>query len=221
MSAKVFASFILATALLWSQLARAQCQNDTDCRAGRVCRDGACSDRGCTKDLDCPGSGVCQNGACQVPAVSPATSVSPASATGPVAVYPRQVERRGILGLWLPGLIGETLTLATTIIVTAGVADSSVRGEALGYSCIPILGPFIMLGNPGGLDTREYQGALVASGILQIASTTLLIVGLVVKHQVEVPALAFGDPANPMRVTLQPTLVAGRSWGLALSLTRL
>jgi hypothetical protein len=214
MSARVSASVALASALLWSHPVQAQCQSDTDCRAGRVCRDGTCGDRGCTKDLDCPGSGFCQDGGCQIPVVRPSSAVNPET------VLPRQVERRGILGLWLPGLIVEALTWMTTIGVSAVVSDASVRGEAVGYSCIPVLGPFIMLGNPGGLDTRDYQGALVASGIVQIASTTLFVVGLVVKHPVEVTALSFGDPANPSRVTLQPTLVAGRGWGLALSLTR-
>lgn len=44
-----------------------QCVSNDECRAGRVCREGACSSPVCMKDIDCPSPQVCEQGACVHP----------------------------------------------------------------------------------------------------------------------------------------------------------
>ena len=43
------------------------CATDAECRAGRVCRAGACTTPVCAKDVDCPAPQICEGGACQAP----------------------------------------------------------------------------------------------------------------------------------------------------------
>lgn len=47
---------------------RGQCTTDDECRAGRVCHEGACTYPTCMKDTDCPSPQVCERGACVAPA---------------------------------------------------------------------------------------------------------------------------------------------------------
>lgn len=45
----------------------AACDADSDCKNGRICRNGVCvssANAGCTKDSDCPGDLVCEKGKC-------------------------------------------------------------------------------------------------------------------------------------------------------------
>lgn len=43
------------------------CTTDTECRGGRVCRDGACTTPACAKDVDCPAPQICESGVCRAP----------------------------------------------------------------------------------------------------------------------------------------------------------
>jgi hypothetical protein len=47
--------------------AHTQCTSNEECRAGRVCRGGACTYPACSKDIDCPPSQVCEKSACVAP----------------------------------------------------------------------------------------------------------------------------------------------------------
>ncbi len=67
------------------------CASDADCKAGRVCFQGACRDpaSACATDRDCPGEAICESGRCVEthPAPPPAAS-GPASPVGPPDIAP-------------------------------------------------------------------------------------------------------------------------------------
>jgi hypothetical protein len=91
-------------AAFYAAPAFAQCLSDTDCRAGRVCRDGTCVNAppaACTRDVECPGDTICENGACLSPARPPAPVPAPAPAPSPVTLGP--VPRPATLGPVRPG----------------------------------------------------------------------------------------------------------------------
>ncbi len=74
-------------AALYAAPVFAQCASDTDCRAGRVCRDGSCVSpppAACTRDVDCPGNAICESGSCVVPPAANATPPSAPVVLGPV-----------------------------------------------------------------------------------------------------------------------------------------
>lgn len=51
------------------QLPIPDCETDTDCPSGRVCRSGDCEVPDCTMDKDCPGGEVCTSGSCTPPEI--------------------------------------------------------------------------------------------------------------------------------------------------------
>jgi len=78
---------VLVGVLTVAGSASAQCKDDRDCRAGRVCKKGRCVEAACTKDVDCPNSGVCEEGVCKAaappPAAPPVVTPTPPPAASP------------------------------------------------------------------------------------------------------------------------------------------
>ncbi|HEX9579002.1 MAG TPA: EB domain-containing protein [Myxococcales bacterium] len=79
---------ILLCAALLAGAAWADCEKDSDCKAGRACVAGKCVDRkSCFKDADCPGDQVCETSRCVAPSGPPpgwGTKPSAPAAAAPV-----------------------------------------------------------------------------------------------------------------------------------------
>jgi hypothetical protein len=195
-------------ALAEADSAHAQCASDAECKGDRICVQGKCtasSPIACGKDVDCPDDLVCSGGACResanagaapeavtLPEVSgPAATVMPdpppapapaatahtalSSTTGGEAPTP---ETRPILGLVIAGPVVLGVTWLATIAGTAALSDGD--GEPIGYSAIPLAGPWIMI---GALDTGSYTPALVVSGILQASGVVMTILGVAIRTE--------------------------------------
>lgn len=67
---------VLVVVCAYPHLAVAQCENDEDCRYGRLCQDGQCTypAGSCERDVDCPDGSICEAGRCMVAAPSAATA---------------------------------------------------------------------------------------------------------------------------------------------------
>ena len=200
---------VLTLGLAMTSNAAAQCKDNADCRAGRVCKRGQCVEARCSKDVECPDSGVCEGGVCR-PA-SPLVPVAPPAVAPPVEAAPTapprelyRSERRLMPGLYITGPVLLGTMWITTIAVTAAVSAPGDVGRATGYASIPVVGPWVMLGS--SLDTSSYVGPLILSGILQSAGLALTIVGFTVRHDVQVRAMAKDDG---VRVTFVPSAGGG------------
>ena len=83
--------------------------------------------------------------------------------------------------LWVPSLITLStvyvITIVTTVALNVAVFDRP-SSPSNGYAVIPLFGPWINLGAYGDQVSDGVKGLLAASGILQIAGATGLIVGL-------------------------------------------
>jgi hypothetical protein len=131
------------------RLARAGCENDTQCKGDRICVEGRCVDAApakCTRDTDCSGNLVCTAGHCAGPsapsAPAPAPAAAPASAPAPFVINvgaqqgvqpgpyyaPRALQdwhyrsagmRRAGIGLFIAGMV---LDAVGGILVGTGVA---------------------------------------------------------------------------------------------------
>jgi hypothetical protein len=207
---------LTATALLGSTVAHAQCASDSECKGGRVCSEGVCTEAtaACGTDVDCPGDLICASGTCSQPtgaaAAPPATptpapvSHAPAShgyaGAGPAPVpagaapygppqdqVRYETETKGITGLIIAGPIVFGVAYATGIAVTAGLdADE----ELIAYSAIPVAGPWVMLADSR---TSDYSGALAANGLLQAGGLAMFIIGVSVRREHQVPVYASED----------------------------
>src|SRR4051812_49017307 len=60
---------ICCAVLSLSTAALADCESDSDCKGGKVCRQNQCVREACYRDMDCPADQMCSAGAC-VPAPS-------------------------------------------------------------------------------------------------------------------------------------------------------
>lgn len=83
-----------------------------------------------------------------------------------------------IRGVWIPALI----VLPVSWIMTWAVASTTTRleGDAIELSYIPIVGPWLVLGQP----TNGDEGFYVAAGIFQGASALALALGLAIRRTV-------------------------------------
>src|SRR5262245_24237655 len=114
MRKKTIGLLLLLAVLGAGRSARAECQSNDDCKNGRICESGQCTDVWCSRDIDCA-TGICQNGVCAAAVGSPAPGMSaPAPGLGaPPPVYspyaPPQVrmveKRKSLVGLWVSGLV--------------------------------------------------------------------------------------------------------------------
>lgn len=207
---------IVALAVLIPGLAHAQCEADTDCRGGRVCRSGECVDAAalsCGKDTDCPDPMLCLEARCTAPAPAPS---APSSGKKDIVYAERQSS--GIPEIWVPGLITFTLAWGATIGITAGTGG---QGDQIAFAAIPAFGPFILLGHERTGD--DYIAPLILSGVFQTAGLGFFIAGLAMTKTERVPVgVALQDGPLPTRLVVLPGPVGTLdSFGLNLSLLNL
>jgi hypothetical protein len=120
---------------------------------------------------------------------APGQGVPYATVTTPVAgtrVEIREHEE-SIRGLWIPGLVGLPLSW----ILTWSVATATTRldGDAIEFSYIPLIGPWLMLGQP----LNGEEGYYIAAGVFQGASALALILGLSIRRTVRQQVIVAGD----------------------------
>jgi hypothetical protein len=131
------------------------------------------------------------------------------------APQPRRVQyvdqEESIKGLWIPGIIvfGVSFVLTGTLATTF-----SWNGDYVGYSWIPLVGPWIALStNP---NDEEIAGA-VLGGIGQAAGLTMFVLGLALRQTVRVPVYSFGGERGPqLAFNVRPEM-GGGSLGLSLT----
>lgn len=194
----------LALALLASPTP-AQCQSNSDCKTGRVCLRGVCSTAVCTKDSDCSGDNICEGTTCQAPAgvsgrTDPQRPVPPPALRSKVDGPP---QTESITWLWATGTVAASVTYLMTIGLGAALSQDSVRGQAIGYLMIPVLGPFVL--NASDIRNPQYAGPLIASGVVQLASVTMIVAGLVMQRPVASISYSFGVGADPPKLFVEPT----------------
>ncbi len=101
---------------------------------------------------------------------------------------------RGLWGLGLGlFLAGWALDIAGTAIFNAVShdRDGSLEEDAMAWSILPIVGPFVQLGLQA-----PHPALPITSGLLQISGLVLFIVGMTSQHEAEIPIYAWGDPAD-------------------------
>jgi len=168
-----------------------------ECQGDRVCVGGKCI------SPDAPPTGapaapapapVPAPAAAATPAVAPAAAPTPVAAPAPTPVPTgTRTETKRIKGLLIAGPIVFGVAWIGTIVVTAAISAATLSdriGKNVGYSAIPIAGPLIFAYGDPDTDTGDYEAALVVSTVLQTAGLTMLILGLVITHEEEVPATA-------------------------------
>lgn len=97
--------------------------------------------------------------------------------TAPAATQARRVpvERtETIRGLWLPGLI----VLPIAWVTTWTVASSAFYGDAVTFSWIPVVGPWLMLTQ----DLNGNEGGAIFAGVVQGAATLAILLGLTIRR---------------------------------------
>jgi hypothetical protein len=111
--------------------------------------------------------------------------------------------------LWVTGLSVFAATYALTgIATTTLVMVADARTVTIGESWIPLVGPWIMLGDSRGFDTSQLALTAV-SAVLQTLGCAALIVGLVLEND------GPGD-ASAARVWITPTF-GDRGAGLSVA----
>lgn len=103
---------------------------------------------------------------------------APTTTTLPGTRVEIREHEESIRGLWIPGLIG----LPASWILTWAVATATTRldGDAIEFSYIPIVGPWLMLGQPLNGEEAYY----IAAGVFQAASALALVLGLSIRRTV-------------------------------------
>ncbi len=101
------------------------------------------------------------------------------------------LQRRGLRALWIPSLATFAGVYVATIITTGAVTANYDHPDwtDFGLSTIPLIGPWAIIGNEASKSvsyTTDFDtGLLVASGIVQAAAFTGLVVGLTMKPRRE------------------------------------
>ncbi len=90
-------------------------------------------------------------------------------------------ETRGITGLIIAGPIVLGVAWALGLV---GTLAADADGELVGFSAIPLAGPWILLADSR---TEDYAAALVVGGVLQAAGLTMTVLGLSIRQEVQVP----------------------------------
>lgn len=123
---------------------------------------------------------------------------------------PASTGNRGLgEALWITGVAVFVPTYVLTgIAATTLVTVSESRSATIAESWIPIVGPWIMLGDSAGFDTLQLAGTAI-SGVLQAFALASFIAGIVLVN--DAPA----DP-NSARVSLLPG-ARGADGGLSLT----
>jgi hypothetical protein len=106
-----------------------------------------------------------------------------------------RTETRTDRGLWGAGLglflAGWVLDIAGTAIFNSvsNDRDGAAEEDAMAWSILPWVGPFIQLGIQA-----PHPALPLASALLQVGGTVLFVLGITSESQVEVPVYAWGDP---------------------------
>ena len=96
------------------------------------------------------------------------------------------VERENIKPMWIGGTVSFSTIYVLTIALTAALSEDDVRGPSVAYAAIPLVGPFVAVGNDhDDISFDSFKVPLILSGIFQIASVGVLIAGLIVKRDVK------------------------------------
>jgi hypothetical protein len=200
----------------------AACDNANDCKGGRVCSNGSCVDAGCSKDTDCAGDDICNAGVCSgstsEPVNPPAATASPAPEptvppaaaavsppAGPAPVPPpaapapvaTTTETEGIKGLIIAGAVVWGAVWLLGIPITIGI-DAGLDGDidpVSGFMAIPLVGPWIALGEVAPKNQDAFNPPIILSGVLQSAGAIMLVLGLAIRSPVEVPVYGSGELA--------------------------
>lgn len=210
----VITSFAASAILLFTVPATAQCTADSDCRGGRVCLRGTCTSIRCSKDVDCPNEGICEAGSCRPaaqaqPGPPAAVAAPPTTSKSPLTGLPdtRPVREESLTGLWVAGVITTSVAYLMTIGLTAGLSQESVRGQAISYVIIPVVGPFVLMGS--SINNPQYSAPLAVSGVLQTAGVFMTIIGLATKRPVQPLSWSIGEPSSRVEVSLGPAALPG------------
>jgi hypothetical protein len=161
-------------------------------------------------DQDCGLFVFCAN-ASKGMAPPPPLDTTPSDSGASVRHEGRHRRTRGIMGLYILGPVLFGVSWATTIAMTGAVYKGAPRQEAaLPYSCIPLAGPWIMLGSD--LDTRGMVAPLAITGAFQATGILLTVLGVTIRRPVSDDARLDGLP-----LVVAPAV--GRS-SASLSVTR-
>lgn len=177
-------------------LAWADCTADDQCKHGRLCIDGQCaSPATCQVDVDCTGDLICVAGACTAAAAPAAPIEAPADGSADAAqmaptdvsaaeetpssifpnnepgapLYKAMVEEHASRGLVHAGAWPFLAVYLSTIILTSIAGDE----EQTVMAAVPFIGPFVLMESADS----DARGALLASGMIQVAGLALMIAG--------------------------------------------
>jgi hypothetical protein len=106
-----------------------------------------------------------------------------------------------------------------TILITIPVSEDEIRGLAVGYTLIPITGPFIALGNDNDDLIVDPVAPLIVSGVLQIVSVGMIIAGLAIKRDVKEKPLSFRNHDRSLQMSLAPAAFGRNGAGALLTFT--
>ena len=122
------------------------------------------------------------------PAPQPApVYVAPSSARTYVPVTytpiapPQRARTSSIRSLWIPGLIGLPAAWVITWVVAS--VDLPVGASATSFAYIPLVGPWLMLGEPMNGSEAFY----IAMGVIQDVSLLCLVLGLTIRIPEQAP----------------------------------
>lgn len=154
----------------------------------------------------------------QGPYVAPAPP-PPAYGTSYPTAYPAQTRQlryvestESIYGLWVTGLI----VFPVSYVLTGTMATAlSYNDDYATYSWIPLVGPWLMLGEANG---DAETGAAIAGGVAQLAGLTMFVLGLTLRRTVRVAVYALGDGEHAPELALNPLPLAAGG-GLSATLT--
>lgn len=137
--------------------------------------------------------------------------------TSPTLVTPTphmetRTRQTSIRALWIPGLIA----LPASWLLTWSISSTALPlyGDAIEYSFIPVIGPWLMLTQP----LNGYEGFAVTMGLIQDAAAIMLILGLVLREEVEDQVWVMADLGDDRRLTFD-AMVGPGSGSMSATLT--
>lgn len=149
-----------------------------------------------------PSGTVTASGTLVVPATSAPGQFVTAPPPVPAGHWENQVHERSIRGLWLTGLIALPVSWLLTWSVSSTALPTYSDGVA--YSYIPIVGPWLMLMEP----LNGYDGFAITMGIVQGAAAIVLVLGLVLREEVEERVWVVGDLGGGRTLSFDGTSAA-------------
>lgn len=208
---RLAALFVVGAVMAVGGVAQAQCSGGreaTEASQGRCCWPGQVysAEYGrCDGPPRCPAGLVASGNDCvAAPAAAPAVAVPV-----PVYTYPTRTVTQPIWGLAVAGIVLFGVMYVTHIAVAAGIGSSA---EDVGYQAIPLAGPWVCMGVCS--DPEDFIPGLAASGVIQLAGITMMIIGLAVQVEHEVRAELDRSPTWALTPWASPD-----GGGLALSLS--